>query len=451
MKVSLRTGVSVLLAATVLCTSAQAITLKQAFPRLGGYRIGKPQDYDHPAYQKQIAKYDILILDFYPGWRGGNATKMAAVVDAIRALNPNIIIVDYHNYIDMHDTGKAWHAYRAKLNASNWWLRTSGLTGPRILSAYGKKTGGPYYMTNYSDFVAPDAQGKRWNTWVANRIYLDGLAKAPNLDGTFTDNMNVSPRAVSNGDWNLDGVPDPTSSDITKKWHAAGMMKVVDELSRLAPGKLNMANVASWGKHAGLHTGWDGKLDGGLLEGAIGETWSPEGQKRNWGVNIWGSWQTMMSWYRTVLSKMNGNKLVILQQHGDSANYQSMRYGLASTLMDDGYYDFKDRNNHTVHWFDEYDLAGTGTTGWLGTAIDPPQTRAWQKGVYRRRFRNGVVLINPRGNGVQTVTIEPGYRRIKGIQDAVTNNGQPVAKLTLQDRDGVLLVAAPVIPVPVQK
>lgn len=64
--------------------------------------------------------------------------------------------------------------------------------------------------------------------------------------------------------------------------------------------------------------------------------------------------------------------------------------------MDDGYFSGSTDYNQIV-WFDEFDLAGAGTTKWLGKALDPPQTKAWQSGVYRRRFVNGMALVNPKG------------------------------------------------------
>ena len=50
------------------------------------------------------------------------------------------------------------------------------------------------------------------------------------------------------------------------------------------------------------------------------------------------------------------------------------------------------------------------------------------------------MLVNPKGNGQQTVTLETAYIKIKGNQDPVTNNGQTVTTVTLKDRDGIILL-----------
>jgi len=93
--------------------------------------------------------------------------------------------------------------------------------------------------------------------------------------------------------------------------------------------------------------------------------------------------------------------------------------------------------------YDEF-TAGTGSNKWLGTPIDPPQTAAWSKGVWRRRFTGGVVLCNPPGNGSQTVNPGPGYTRFSGSQAPSINNGAAVTgTVTLADRDGLFLVGVP--------
>ena len=97
-----------------------------------------------------------------------------------------------------------------------------------------------------------------------------------------------------------------------------------------------------------------------------------------------------------------------------------------------------------VVWFDEYDSK-------LGKAVTVPATTAWQKGVYRRDFENGIALVNPKGNGPVEVTLEEDFRRLDGKQAPSVNNGQLTRKVLLQDRDGIILkrvkaVAAPTAP-----
>jgi len=84
-------------------------------------------------------------------------------------------------------------------------------------------------------------------------------------------------------------------------------------------------------------------------------------------------------------------------------------------------------------WFDEYDAK-------LGQAVQAPATTAWQNGVYRRDFENGIALVNPRGNGPREVTLEEDFKRIAGKQAPAVNNGQVTRKVQLNDRDGIILL-----------
>jgi hypothetical protein len=60
------------------------------FPRLLGMNIGQ-KNYDDPAYQAAITKYDAVILGFYPGWHGGTAAIRTAV-QQLKQLNPQLLV-----------------------------------------------------------------------------------------------------------------------------------------------------------------------------------------------------------------------------------------------------------------------------------------------------------------------------------------------------------------------
>ncbi len=191
------------------------------------------------------------------------------------------------------------------------------------------------------------------------------------------------------------------------------------------PGKLQLANVADWGQSNSVITEYKGVWNGGVLEHIIGKSYSAESS----------SWSNLMAHYRKTMEALAAPKLGIFQQDGDATDYRGMRYGLASCLMDDGYYTFANQDHPTygVTWFDEFDAK-------LGAAVSAPQTGAWQAGVYRRDFEKGIVLVNPKGNGTREVTLEGDFVKIKGTQDPKTNDGSTVRKVTLQDRDGIILL-----------
>jgi hypothetical protein len=418
-------------------TDALAFTVKTAFPRLGGTKNGTPHAYDNPSAQAQLARLDYILIDFSPSW--GSVTEMRNAVRAIKAKNPNIAIVDYVIQESVHNTYTGSKPFRNKINAEGWWLYQKGSGGAKV-----QRASDPAYTVNLTNYVPKDKNGDRWNTWFAKYVYNTIWSKIPELDGTFTDSVMWKPRV--NGDWNRDGTTDSHNNPAIYPTFRTGMMGHLNQVKALMPGKLVTGNIGDWGRPEATVPEYKGRLDGGLLEHYIGETWSHEGVDQDGRFNGWGSWSRMMGAYHKVMGLVKAPKLVVFNMKGKPSDYKTFRYGFASTLMNDAYFDFSDGTSDgsiyktNVVWFDEYDLAGARNTSWLGNAIDPPQQTPWQNGVYRRRFQNGMVLVNPRGNGNRTVTIGSGYKRFKGRQDPVHNNGQVATTVVLRDRDGILLV-----------
>jgi Hypothetical glycosyl hydrolase family 15 len=256
--------------------------------------------------------------------------------------------------------------------------------------------------------------------WAAQSYYVP----SPSIDGFFTDNVFYQPRV--NGDWNLDGATDSDTNLTVGEWYREGYAQHFAILKQQMPGKYQIGNVTDWGATGVNLSSLTGILNGGLIEGEIGYSWSPE---------TWASWSEMMRRYRLNMATVAQPQLVIFGTAGVATDYQTVRYGLTSCLMDNGYYQFSILGSEYTgtHWFDEYGAQ-------LGTANAGPSTTAWQKGVYRRDFANGIALVNPRGNGAQTVQLETTYRKLSGTQDPAVNNGQTVQSVTLQDRDGIILL-----------
>lgn len=129
-------------------------------------------------------------------------------------------------------------------------------------------------------------------------------------------------------------------------------------------------------------------------------------------------------------------KLVIFgHANWQGGDYRGMRYGLASALMGDAYYYISGTTGYdssNLLWFDKFDFD-------LGYPTQPRREAAWSQGVWRRDFENGIVLVNPKGNGVQTVELGGTFRKLSGTQDPVTNDGAIVSSVALAERDGILL------------
>jgi hypothetical protein len=409
------------------------------FPRLGGMLIGGGHAYDVTTYQQQIAKLDMAILGMYNTWNRGGKTP-AQAVNEIKAYNPRILLGNYTLMTEVNTsaTDSATADLRNKLNSSigpnrvgDWWA----------YNAAGQKTnwsGGTYPVNdvNLTLQTTPDANGDRWPQWMAKRDNTNVISKA-NWDIWYSDNNFWKPRISD--DWDRNGTNDDANNETVRNLYRNGQRAYYDTAKSLQPTKQLMVNADNdldgsvFPSEANPFTQYKGVMGGAFLEHAFGESWSAE---------TWGGWSVMMGWYQKTISNLAAPQMLVLDAYmgNNTADYKTLRYAFGSTLLDNGYFSASS-DYDKVLWYDEFDLAGKGTTKWLGKAIDGPQTAAWQNGVYKRTFTGGMVLVNPKGSGTKTVTIGAGYHRFAGTQVPSVNTGQPVTStVTLTDRDALFLV-----------
>jgi hypothetical protein len=407
----------------IFISGAASAYTSPPFPRLAASWINNNQVYGQSAVQAELARADIAIILTWPGWRESGA-GIEPALQKIKAINPNILVFEYLKNNEIDGTAGSNGAYSAlfnKLGAMNWYLYPEGGSGSPVPSSWPGAT-----TINNTVFTPRDSNGDNWLSWFAKWAVATLYAPNPSYDGFSVDNVYTKPRM--NGDWNRDGVTDYTNSSQAAQWQRQGYASFFATLHSLMPGKYQIGNLADWVQPNAPLTEYQGICDGGVMEAMIGQTWS---------IEAWGGWHTMMNGYRQAMAALSGPKLGIFAQAGDPSDYQSFRYGFTSALMDDGYYQFNSINSYggDFPWFDEYNYQHK-----LGAAISSPPTKAWQNGVYRRDFENGIALVNPKGNGTQTVTLETNYTRISGTQAPSVNSGQTVVTLTLKDRDGIILL-----------
>jgi hypothetical protein len=405
------------------------------FPRLAGVNNGGPHNYEEAAYQQKLAKLSFSVLMSWPGWGKSAGTTMEQVVRNIKAINPDSKVFLYTNSMEVADGNAASAEYFNKVEQMKWWAYPRGSDGETLLSSFGQRTSKEIYLINNTLFTPRDSSGYQEWEWHARYVVRTLYKPNPSIDGFFEDNVFWRPRI--DADWNRDGTTDSKTSAQAGQWLRAGYRKRFALLHQLMPGKLQLGNVADWGNASAVLTELDQTLNGGVMEGILGASYSPE---------TYASWSEMMRWYRKTMAAIAPPKLVAFNQKGSPTDYKSLRYGLASCLLDNGYFAFTDaaKGYTGVVWFDEYDAD-------LGQAVTPPATQAWQKGVYRRDFENGIALVNPKGNGTVEVTLEEDFRRLDGNQAPTVNSGALTRKVVLQDRDGIILkrvksVAAPTAP-----
>jgi hypothetical protein len=413
-----RRAVLGLAAALLLAGGARAQHATDAgYPRLLGMNIGA-KNYDSAAYQDALARLDVVILGFYPGWKGDrDGSTIRNAVRELKRRNPALKVGQYTVLNEASDDRQRAAADRDKidkLDQEGWWLRSAAGGKQQWSTAHGA------WDINITRFAKADANGERYPQWLAKRDAKFYFQRIPDFDIWYFDNVMERSR-VGAADWRGNG-RDASGRDaelasafrqaMAEEWETAG---------KLAPRALLMGNTDS----DLSQPEYRGRLQGAFLEGLMGKSWSIESRE---------GWNAMMARYLGVFANLREPKMVGFNVLGRSDDYRFFRYGFASCLLGDGYFSFtEDKAGYSsVAWFDEYDQR-------IGKAAEPPPRAAWRDGIWRRRYENAMVLVNPERDS-RTVTLEPGWHHFKGTQAGDVNDGRPVRELTLAGRDGVLLV-----------
>jgi hypothetical protein len=270
-------------------------------------------------------------------------------------------------------------------------------------------------MLNVSN-AAPAVNGQRWNT-VLPQFLHDTIMSTGLWDGIFYDNVLNDISWLNGGDIDLDrnGVRDAAST-ADSLWREG--MSTLLARSRQLEG--NDKIIIGNGNGQYYPT-----MNGRLIE--------------EFPSNLDGGWSGAMKTYMDVLARGVNPALVIVNRIGTSTDYQSMRFGLASTLLGGGFFSL-DRGSvqHAATWqFDEY-LTDLGLP--LGSArrLDGPTTSNYSNGIWRRDFERGVVLVNSTTT-TSVVQLGEGLEQLHGSQSSV-NGGAIVSSVTLAGNDGRLLL-----------
>ena len=445
------------------------------YPRLGLIAIGFDQRY-LPTVWPIFAKFNVVVIGGnWERWGDARAYTREDVVSGIKTAST--VGTKVFQYIELGSAPTPTRPdlttltpWSDALQANNWWLYQNGTSGP-----YAAANSTTLYVDE-SHFNIPDPTTGLWpyafGAKVAYETFFQGRPDhprdaAPSLDGFFLDNVSNLP---ANGDWNRDGTTDTGSDPTVRHWVQTGEKDFYDEMHALMPGYTQIGNNGYWPAPTSANPSpvapLDGVLNGGVLEGLIGASFSPD---------TYLDFTTTMNDYVYVMETVAQPKLEFINQENlatngsdpyNSAPYHAMRYGLCLTLMNDGYYTGDSVHHHSgapadILWFDEYDGGGLGAgylgqpvLGNLGTPQISPRWAIGPFGVWAREFTGGIAIMNPKGNGPQTITLAQlggpkRWKRILGTQDPATNNGADVtADITLGDRDGIVLLRQMPLPQP---
>jgi hypothetical protein len=169
-----------------------------------------------------------------------------------------------------------------------------------------------------------------------------------------------------------------------------------------------------------------------------------EHAKRNAKCNVpeFG-WKHAMYVYDYQESQGRRPKMILInlntKNSGKKDDYQSMRFGLASTLLGDGYYsfDYGDQDHNQTWWYDEYNV-NLGNP--VGTAVSVNNKPKFENtDVWKREYSNGIALVNPT-NQSQEINLGSEYEKIIGTQDPKVNDGSISDRVKINANDGLIML-----------
>ncbi len=350
-----------------------------------------------------LAKWDLLVLDMEV------QEKSRAQLQKIRQLNPDIKILAYITSQEIKiDSATSYSSLRKQLIAGipeDWYLHNS--SGSRLTWWPGT------HLLNVTS-LAPSKNGQRFNQYLVNFV-VNNLLSTGLWDGVFYDNTwdNITYFVGSDLDLNNDGVID-SNSDL--RWRE-GMKFIYNETRRLTNNKYIIVGN-------GTTREYKDELNGKMLE--------------NFGSLFWSSTMNTYAYNFTSPNKPAVNIINANTANSGRTSYQEMRYGLASTLLENGYfsYDFGDTNHAQTWWYDEYNV-DLGEP--LSRATSQSNYNEYKPDVWQRDFTNGIVLLNSTAVSKQ-VNLGGEYEKIHGSQDKNINDGAIVTETQISGYDGLLLL-----------
>ena len=296
---------------------------------------------------------------------------------AVRKLNPDIIILAYVPTVSWNNAfwGDPLHAQMKKGIQSSWWLKDAN--GGRV--SIWPNTTALDLNSGWADYLAE---------FTKTNVMGTGL-----WDGVFYDEVQ------DRDDW---------------KNGFAHLFAVTR--SKLGNSAIIITNGSSSSSFAPY------------VNGRMFETFPSAGDPTS-------SWTGQTKDYLSLSSKVGHDAVIAVNVNtnntGAQNDYRKMRFGLATTLLGDGYFGYDHgTENHAQLWtYDEY--AAT-----LGASKGSAEQ---SESVWKRSYELGEVVVNPT-NVSQTVKLGGEYEKIRGVQDPKTNDGSIVSKLTLGAQDGILLL-----------
>ncbi len=391
-----------------------------AYPRLVNVYVvwsGKTESADylwHPQQEptpqlKSLALYDMIAIPYTVAYYAPESIRQ------LRKLNPRIKILAlfWTGESDVADlkTEQSLH--------ESWFLHYGNSPGSSVPPEQRRIK----FMEN-SWLMNPASE---WGTYVPSYVH-DKIMSSGLFDGVFFDmifdmiynggkevNLNLNNIDIDN-----DSIID--SPDVVKQQYNNGMTQILKSTRELLGPEAIIIGNLEWSANSPYFMYANGNFQENALDTL---SWSNHNFSE-----VWEIYQRDMqkpsppSRIHWIVPDTNGQRFDDEKPDLPPVELQKMRYGLALTLLEDGYFGFDSGIpwHCQLWWFPEYDAN-------LGLAKGKAQKRG--DGTWMREFQNGLTIVNPTSSAI-TIKYATTY------QDVTTGNKG--TSFTIQPQDGRIFI-----------
>jgi len=348
---------------------------------------------------ESLAKYDTIILT------PAQIYAHVGQVKAIRRKNTKIIILAYipsQSYNTRHNPNDPIFKY-LKVPENSWLY--SG-------------TGQSIYF--WSDLKMVN-MNKEWSDYYIGFIN-ERILSLPQIDGVFLDMVDGGISGLNGGDIDIDGNGSRDSASVVDREWVKRVSYFLETIRKNIKNKYIVINGSSV-------LSYQSNINGRMYE-SFPTPWEQG-----------GDWSKIMSGLKNNQKLNSKPQIGIFNSNtgntGQYKNYKKMRFGLTSSLLLDGIYfsfDHGDQNHGQLWWYDEYDID-------LGSPVNVAESekKDFNEGLWWREFDRGIALVNS-GNSEEKLDLGVEYEKLLGTQDTKVNDGSIVDKISVQAKDGLLML-----------
>ncbi len=387
--------------------------------------------YDNPAW-----------IEFSASHYVGTQKMTRPDADALRAVNPNFVILNYRLGMGLGYQGvDGWET----CNFTGDWLGV--VEGTDWVTEWpGDENVNEDWFYHWTEDSADRVVNCDWGWYLMNpadpgwRDFWAGEVlrqlQANDADGFFADSFSV-PNFIGHDHFN------PHLPEVDAAFESAWTSRLEDFMLFAQSGRLAAYHFIP---NAGNLVTSRETTDYSLADGVMVEGFAEWGQGAHFDL---ADWELQMN---NILNLVQRDKVVILQQYVDASDVDDRLFLLANYLLIKGRHTYINLEfSMEPEWFPEYEIPIGSPGGDAPASVTDLWNAGW--GVYARAYSNGLVLVNPTADA-RTINLgETYFQAIPHGGGMIPENGDtsawtvtytPVTQVTLPaNQVAVLLAAAP--------